>query len=272
MKKFNISILLFMCLVICLFNTHTTPGPTISPTTVSQVTPWASPFPSSIAEPDMALSPVFTPVVIEESSLNIKKLMTLAQENGKTDEEKYGNYVYAIGIYASMLLVDLSDNLEPFKGYMSPEGTPAAETPSPVTPLAQSTDTVVTGTKSPVVTTDPNTLMPSMEDISNLKSNLLKDKKIIENIKSSFIDLKVPQGYDEIHKNLITTYDKLLEGIGSTYNCVANEDFKNLKTSLEIIDGAGSIMRDTVMGLDEKGYHPSPEYNDLVNKKFKFSE
>jgi len=105
--------------------------------------------------------------------------------------------------------------------------------------------------------------------METLKVIVTHNKKTLEQIKAKVMENKVPEGYEEINKKVLSCYDKLLEGITKGISCLEKDDFSDFKKSLATIEDAKVLIQDALMGLNEKGYKPRPEFEELISKALK---
>ncbi|MEQ8171461.1 MAG: hypothetical protein ABRQ38_21415 [Candidatus Eremiobacterota bacterium] len=265
--------------------------------------PTATPVPAVHSEPNGEVDPNSW---VEVSNINIDNLMKIAQDQGKTDEEKYGNSVYTSTLCTSFVLLELGNGLKDITpeesgnagntvtgdttgitgetgitgdtgttGITGATGT-AGETGATGTTGDTGTTgiTGATGTTGETgnVTASPTQVKqtkPSKESMETLKVIVTHNKKTLEQIKAKVMENKVPEGYEEINKKVLSCYDKLLEGITKGISCLEKDDFSDFKKSLTTIEDAKVLIQDALMGLNEKGYKPRPEFEELINKALK---
>jgi len=207
--------------------------------------------------------------------MNIENLMKIAQDQGKTDEEKYGNSIYTSTLCTSFVLLELGNGLkditpeETSGGNNGNTGTTGESVSTGITGVTGATgaagNTGVTATPS----LPPEQAKPSKESMETIKMIATHNKKTLEQIKAKVLELKVPEGYEEINKKVLSCYDKLLEGITKAISCLEKEDFSDFKKSLVTIEDARVLIQDALMGLNEKGYKPRPEFEELISKALK---
>lgn len=252
-----------------------------------------TPVPDVPPEPNEAIDPNSW---VEMSDMNIENLMKIAQDQGKTDEEKYGNSIYTSTLCTSFVLLELGNGLKDITpeetsggttgntgntGESGSTGTTGATGSTGVTGSTGSTGTTgatgVTGATGAVGNTvvtatpslPPEQTKPSKESMETIKMIATHNKKTLEQIKTKVLELKVPEGYEEINKKVLSCYDKLLEGITKAISCLEKEDFSDFKKSLVTIEDARVLIQDALMGLNEKGYKPRPEFEELISKALK---
>jgi len=268
--------------------------------------PTATPVPTIQSEPNGAIDPNSW---VEVSNINIENLMKLAQDQGKTEEEKYGNSIYTSTLCTSFVLLELGNGLKDITpeesgnavttgaggstgitggtGTTGATGTTAGETGTTgTTGIAGGTGTTgttgetgatgiagETGATGTTGATTPSTEIketkPSKESMETLKVIVAHNKKTLEQIKAKVMENKVPEGYEEINKKVLACYDKLLDGITKGSSCLEKDDFSDFKKSLVTIEDAKVLIQDALMGLNEKGYKPRPEFEELINKALK---
>jgi len=221
--------------------------------------PTATPVPALPSEPNGAMDPNSW---VEVSNINIENLMKIAQDQGKTEEEKYGNSIYTSTLCTSFVLLELGNGLKDITPEESSAGT-AGNT-------GATGETGVTGTTGTAIPSKPvKQTKPSKESMETLKVIVTHNKKTLEQIKAKVMENKVPEGYEEINKKVLSCYDKLLEGITKGISCLEKDDFSDFKKSLATIEDAKVLIQDALMGLNEKGYKPRPEFEELISKALK---
>ena len=271
--------------------------------------PTATPVPTLPPEPNGAIDPNSW---VEVSNINIENLMKIAQDQGKTDEEKYGNSIYTSTLCTSFVLLELGNGLKDITpaesgntgntgaggstgitgetgttgetgatGITGETGTTGTTGESGATGVTAETGatgiTGETGTTGETATTgttmtpptEVKQTKPSKESMETLKVIVTHNKKTLEQIKAKVMENKVPEGYEEINKKVLSCYDKLLDGITKGISCLEKDDFSDFKKSLATIEDAKVLIQDALMGLNEKGYKPRPEFEELINKALK---
>ncbi len=228
--------------------------------------PTATPVTTIQSEPNGAIDPNSW---IEVSNINIENLMKLAQDQGKTEEEKYGNSIYTSTLCTSFVLLELGNGLKD----ITPEESSNAGTTGTGGSTGATGTTGETGATGTTGATTPSTEIkeakPSRESMETLKVIVTHNKKTLEQIKAKVMENKVPEGYEEINKKVLACYDKLLDGITKGISCLEKGDFSDFKKSLITIEDAKVLIQDALMGLNEKGYKPRPEFEELINKALK---
>lgn len=266
--------------------------------------PTATPVPTIQPEPNGAIDPNSW---VEVSNINIENLMKLAQDQGKTKEEKYGNSIYTSTLCTSFVLLELGNGLKDITpeessagnteitgstgatgttGIAGATGTTGETGTTGITGVTGTTGTTgetgitgaagttgETGATGTTGATTPSTEIkqtkPSKESMETLKVIVAHNKKTLEQIKAKVMENKVPEGYEEINKKVLACYDKLLDGITKGSSCLEKDDFSDFKKSLVTIEDAKVLIQDALMGLNEKGYKPRPEFEELINKALK---
>jgi len=230
--------------------------------------PTATPVPALPSEPNGAMDPNSW---VEVSNINIENLMKIAQDQGKTEEEKYGNSIYTSTLCTSFVLLELGNGLKDITPEESSAGTAGNTGATGETGVTGATgETGVTGTTGTAIPSKPvKQTKPSKESMETLKVIVTHNKKTLEQIKAKVMENKVPEGYEEINKKVLSCYDKLLEGITKGISCLEKDDFSDFKKSLATIEDAKVLIQDALMGLNEKGYKPRPEFEELISKALK---
>ena len=106
------------------------------------------------------------------------------------------------------------------------------------------------------------------EIIAKFKKTAENDVKKLTEVKEAIEGIAVPEGYEEIQKNVLTCYEKLIEGIEMGIEKVEAKDSEGIIASSDVVDEATRYMDTAMQGLEGKGYEPSEDFNKAVEEVF----
>ena len=182
---------------------------------------------------------------IEDNDLlpewNLATVMAVAEEQGETEEEKYGNKIFIISKIRNLIFTDYGMVL------------------MPIIP-----DTF--NSKSTVYKPLTNDEVKLEEFNKTAEKDIIK----LEEIKIVIEELAVPGGYEEVQENILTSYDKLMEGIKMGIEKAEAKDSDGIIASCDVVDEATRCMDKAMQGLEEKGYKPSEKFSQALEEALKF--
>ena len=185
-------------------------------------------------------APTVKPVEDTSSEWNHALLMAVAEKYGSTDEEKYGNKILIIIAETLFILnnnINAARPLLPSDYFLYSEETSAEE----IVRIAD--DTFIECKKA-------------------AERNIVR----LTEVKTTLEEITVPEGYEEINKNLISCYDKITEGIKMSIEKAKEKDIEGIIASQDIIDECTPYRNKAAMDFNKKEYKPSEEFLYVVEE------
>jgi hypothetical protein len=159
-----------------------------------------------------------------------KEIITLADEYGKTDTEKYGNKIYITSMYTSYVLTEMTNSFKK---------------------IAEGKDS-------------------EQEMIEEIKQVTLKAKKKIKEAKTVLEAIKVPSGYEDVQKKIVTFHGELLGSSDLIIDGAENKDPDKVAAGMDKLQKCTNLLKEGLNSLVAKGYKPSQKFYKIVNDMYKF--
>ena len=235
-------------------------------TLISTVT---TPIAISEASPTSTVKPVATERESEDTlpKWDLIAVMIMAEEQAKTEEERYGNQIVITSVVTGLVLVDYSSvfaSVLPPSFFMDP----SEEDEEIDIEVKEKTGFTIIGTAyaEEVVVEEKEKIKISDELSIKFKKTAEKDIVKLTEIKTAIEELAVPEGYEEIQENVLACYNKLIEGIKMGIEKVEARDSDGIIASGSVVDEGTKYMEKVMQALKKKGYKPSENFNRVVEE------